>query len=746
MEVLSASDKIPKEGMAGLKENWKSDILAGFLVFLISLPLALGVAMACGLPPFAGILTSIIGGIFIVHFQGSFLAIKSPAAGLIIIVSQCVQELGKGDILDGYKLTLAVIVVSGVIQMLFGIVRIGVLGDFFPSSAVFGMLASIGIILTTRQIHILFGAEIKFDTMYEAIVRIPESLFHFNPEIFIIGFTCLLILYLLPLIKNKYIKMIPAPMLAIIVAIPLGHLFDLEHQHKYLFLDGSQYEIGPSFLVSLPSVFMDGFTFPDFDQVLTLTSFKYVLMFALVGTLESLVSTKAIDNLDQYRRRSDLNKDLFSIGLGNTICGFLGGLPMISEIVRSSSNVFNGAKTKWSSFFNGLFILVFAIIAPGFIHQIPLSALAALLIYVGLRLASPIIFYEIYKVGFMQFVIFLTTIVVTLSTNILIGMFAGILVNFIIQMIAGVPFHSLFKSRIVVQKNDKERVYMMLVYDAAIFTNYLSFKSQLDKIPVGYDIIIDFSNVKVIDHTVMEHMHYYGEDYLKQGRTIHIKGMESLKSWSNHPLSFRVASSNLNNSLLGNVRENELKEFAKSIGFKFKNSIPVSSSQFGKIFGENIRIKYEGNISLGKVNGLTFKVSDLSLVGVGDFKAQIYQVTALTISGILPLLPSFSLTKEGLMDKIMDKTFINDIDFDEHPAFSSRYLLKASNEGETREFFTTTLIEFLEREELYNIESYGNEMIIYKTRSMLNSGQIIQLLDFGKKLIEKITVRNLEEK
>lgn len=735
---------IPEDGLRGLKENWRHDLLSGFLVFLISLPLTLGVAMACDLPPFAGILTAIIGGVFVTFFQGSYIGIKAPAAGLIIIVTQCVRELGNGDIIEGYKLTLAVIVVSGILQMLLGIIRIGILGDFFPSSAVHGMLAAVGIIIATTQIHAILGSAADFSTVLETFRHIPDSVMHVNPEILVIGLICLIILFLLPLVQNRYIRMVPAPMLVVLIAIPLGHYFDLEHTHKYLFLNGSEYEIGPSYLVSIPANFIDGFTFPVFDKVLSLVSLKYVLMFALVGSLESLVSAKATDNLDVHKRKSDLNKDLFSIGLGNTICGFLGGLPMISEIVRSSSNAVNGARTRWSNFFNGLFILIFVVAAPRLIHQIPLSALAAMLIYVGARLASPKIFREIYRVGVMQFAIFATTIVVTLATDILIGMVAGIVVNFIIIVGSGVPLRALFKSNITVEKNENNKSYVFKILDAAVFSNYLSFKSRMDKVPQGYTIVLDFSGVKVIDHTVMEHIHYYGEDYQKAGVVINIKGMETLRPWSSHPLSYRVAASVSGEALFPNSRESELKQLAKSIGFKYRSSLPMSESNFGKFSSDNIRVKYEGNILSGKIGAHDYKISDLSVVEGGDLKAQIQQVTVLTISTILPSFPMFALSREGLMDKIMEKTFLNDIDFKEFPKFSDRYLLTAMNEKETRSFFGRDLIVFFEQQELYNVESYGMEVIIHKSKSMASPKAMLELLEFGKKLMSKVNQANVE--
>jgi MFS superfamily sulfate permease-like transporter len=523
--------EMPKEGLAGMKESWRADVLSGFLVFLIALPLCLGIAMASKFPPIAGIMTSVIGGLLVTLFHGSYSTIKGPTAGMIVIVVGSVEALGKGNVVLGYKLTLAVIVVSGIIQILFGMFRTGVLGDFFPAAAVHGMLAAIGVIIGVKQFHIAMGANPAAKGTMGLIAEIPHTLINLNPHIAIIGGISLLILFGLPLVKNKYLKMIPAPMVVILIAIPLGYYFDLKHTHTY-FTNGIEHYVGSNFLVTLPSNILDGFQTPNWSKMFTGDSVKWIVMFALVGSLESLLSTKAVDILDPYKRKSNLNKDLLAVGIGNTICGFIGALPMISEIVRSAANINNGSKTKWSNFYHGLFLLAFVVLAPGLIHQIPLASLSAMLVFTGYQLASPKVFKETYKVGIEQLAIFVTTFIVTMSTDLLIGIGSGILVKFLLLIYAGAPIGSLFKSKVKVVKNNN--IYTLSVSDSAIFTNYLGFKRHLERIPSGKTIIINFSDVKIIDSTVMEHLHDYVEDYQRGGGELKITGTDKLKSWSSY--------------------------------------------------------------------------------------------------------------------------------------------------------------------------------------------------------------------
>lgn len=522
------------ELISQLKTTWRKDVISGFLVFLVALPLCLGIASASGFPPIAGIMTAVIGGLVVSFFAGSELTIKGPAAGLIVIALSAVEELGKGDPLLGYKLALAAIAIAGVLQIIFGIIKSGVLSDFFPTSAVHGMLAAIGIIIMSKQIHVLLGVRPEGKEPLHLLAEIPKSIASMNPWVAIIGAVSLIIMFVLPLFRNKYIKMIPAPMVVLMTAIPLGMYFGLMHEHTYLFYDNHTYTIGPKFLVTLPESLASAVTFPDFSQVFTLTTFKYVIMFALVGSIESLLSVKAIDALDPQHRKSNMNRDLVAIGIGNTVSGLIGGLPMISDIVRSSANINVGGKSRWANFFHGAFLLVFVAFLPELIHQIPMAALAAMLIYTGFRLASPLEFIKTYKIGAEQLVIFVVTVVVTLTTDLLLGVGAGIATNFIIHFANGVPLESLFKPFLTIEKRD-DKTYVVDVSHSAVFSNYIAFKKHLDALDKDHDVIIDLSNTRLVDHSVLHSLHVLEHEYKNHGRKLTIRGLHGHQPLSSHP-------------------------------------------------------------------------------------------------------------------------------------------------------------------------------------------------------------------
>ena len=536
---------LPKTGLAGLKENWRSDLLSGFLVFLIALPLCLGISMASGFPPSAGIITAIIGGMVVSRISGSFITINGPAAGLIVVVLSAVQELGAGDAMAGYRYTLAAIVVASAIQILMGVFKAGRMSSFFPASVIHGMLAAIGIIIMAKQIHTLLGtAPEKGSSLFSTIAQIPHSIMNLNHEIAIIGFSGLAILIVWSMIKNPTLKMIPAPLIVVLVGMALARYFDLEHEHMYLFLPDAHFlphheeTVGPKFLVAISDNFMSSFYFPDFSKFATAEFWEAVVSIALVGSLESLLSAMAVDKLDPYKRHSNLDRDLTAVGVGNLASGLIGGLPMIAEIVRSSANVNNGAKTQWANFFHGTFLLLFVVLFPRLIHSIPLAALAALLVFTGFRLASPKSFANVLLVGKEQLFMFVVTIIGVLATDLLIGVAIGIAAKFAIHLLRGVRLNNLFKIHFVIDKKDPDTLVVSII-GSAIFSNFMALKTALATIESGKTVIFQLNNAYMLDHTVMEFIHDFQHNYEGQGGKCQFLGMEYHDTFSEHPLAVR---------------------------------------------------------------------------------------------------------------------------------------------------------------------------------------------------------------
>lgn len=530
--------QIPKDGWEGLKENFKHDAMAGFVVFLIALPLSLGIAKASDFPPVMGILTAIIGGVFVSFFAGSKITIKGPAAGLIIIAADAVAEFGGGE--KGWHGALAAVVVAGLIQILFGVFKLGKLSDFFPSAAVHGMLAAIGIIIMSKQVHFLMGvdpATLKDPLTghgkppLELIRMIPSSFAHENAHLLEIGLACLAILIIFSFVQKKHLKSIPAPLIVLLVAIPAGIILDIRHETGIeKFAD-----------VKVGSI-MDKIGFNvDFSVILSNTGgfLEYVVMFSLIGSIESLLTAKAMDGLDPFKRKSNFNRDLTAVGVGNVIAGVLGGLPIISEVARSSANIANGARTRWANFFHGLFLVVFVLFAVSLIEMIPNTALAAMLIFVGFKLAHPKEFIHAWHTGKEQFFIFTATVIVTLSTDLLIGVATGIVLELLVNFIYSKNLVSLFKSNIDIIKKD-EKNYQIKVNNNAVFSNLTSLKKALMKVPIESNIVVNFSSAKVVDHSTLEALHLIQADIIREGSTFFIEGLDNHKSVAHSPTSTRI--------------------------------------------------------------------------------------------------------------------------------------------------------------------------------------------------------------
>lgn len=431
----STTTSVPKDGLAGLRENFSADAISGFIVFLLALPLSLGIAKASDFPPLMGLITAIIGGLVVSFLAGSQLTIKGPAAGLIVIVVGAVAEFGGGE--QGWHWALGAMVVAGIVQILFGVFKLGKMVDFFPLSAVHGMLAAIGIIIISKQIPVLLDinpAETKGKEPLHLLAEIPHFLATMDPKATLVGIVCLFVMLIWPLVDHP-IKKIPAPLVVLLFAIPAELMLDFQHTEPAYAL----VHIGNLLENIKVNVSFDGLSMPG-------VFVKYVVMFALVGTLEALLTVKAIDMLDPWKRKSNPNKDLIAVGVGNVITAILGGLPMISEVARSSANVSNGARTRWANFFHGFFILVFVLLAVHLIELIPNTALAAMLITVGIRLAHPKEFAHTLSIGREQLLIFVVTIIVTLATDLLVGIGAGILTEIIINVVHGKPLSAIFKA------------------------------------------------------------------------------------------------------------------------------------------------------------------------------------------------------------------------------------------------------------------------------------------------------------
>ncbi|GAA3093151.1 SulP family inorganic anion transporter [Streptosporangium carneum] len=510
---------------------------SGFLVFLIALPLCLGIALASGFPPVAGVLTAIIGGVLVSLLGSAALTIKGPAAGLIVIALGAVQELGGGDLAAGYRRALAVGVVAAIIQIVFALCRVATVGVAMSPSVVHGMLAAIGIIIISKQAHVALGVKPESKETLGLIAEIPHSLVTANPRILLLGALGLLIMFGMPLIRARWARAVPAPLVVLAVTVPVALWFHLGTPHDYRFMTGT-YHLGPEFLVRLPGTLLDAVAFPDFSMILTGTSLKYVVMFALIGTIESTLTVLAVDSMDPRKRSSDLNRDLLALGGGNLVSAMLGGLPMISEIVRSKANIDAGATSRWSNFFHGVFLLLFVALLPGLLQAIPLAVLAAMLVYTGTRLASPREFVHAGEAGLDQLALFLTTLLVTLATDLLMGVAAGLALKIVLHLLRGVPVAAFVRPRAEATRTGS--TLHVRVPGAAIFTALLPLRRTVDSAGGGgkdvTEVVVDVEDAVLVDHTFLAGLKTMAQEW---HGTLTLRGLDQLTPVSAHPQATR---------------------------------------------------------------------------------------------------------------------------------------------------------------------------------------------------------------
>lgn len=478
-----------------------ADFPASIVVFLVALPLCLGIALGSGAPLFSGIIGGIIGGIIIGLLSGSNLSVSGPAAGLTAIVSIAILKL------QVYEAFLLAVVISGILQFLLGVFKAGVIGDYVPNAVIKGMLAAIGIILILKQLPHLVGYDKDFLGDESFIQGDNENTFtgifyafnYLTPVACIIGVISIAILMLWETTmfkKSRFLKFIPGPLVVVFTGVFLSKI-----------LSGYQeFSLNSEHLVTLPvaenfSMFLSFFRFPDVSYITSIEVWKTGVTLAIVATLETLLGIEAADKLDPLKRVTPTNRELKAQGVGNFVSGMIGGLPLTSVIVRTSANIMAGAQTKASTILHGIMLLLTVLFIPTVLNLIPLSALAAILIFTGYKLAKVSLFKAYYKKGLDQFVPFLVTILAILFTDLLIGIITGIFVGLFFML------RSNFKSSVFIV-NDNNKYLLRLRKDVS-FLNKPGIKYKLEHVPANSFVLIDATRADYIDKDIIEEINNF---------------------------------------------------------------------------------------------------------------------------------------------------------------------------------------------------------------------------------------------
>ena len=493
---MNATEKINK----GFFANLKNDLPASIVVFLVAVPLCLGIALASGAPLFSGIIAGIVGGIVVGSLSGSQLGVSGPAAGLAVIVLMAIQDLGS------FEIFLLAVVIGGIFQLLLGIARAGIIGYYFPSSVIKGMLSGIGIIIFLKQIPHAFGydkspeGDFAFQQMdgHNTFSELFYMLDFISPGAIIITLIsiAILILWERPFMKKQRVfQIIRGPLVVVALGILLNLFF---RSMEGLALNGEQ-------IVSIPVAgslagFFDQFTLPAFGEIFNPAVWLTGVTIAVVASLETLLCLEATDKLDPYKRVTPANQELKAQGIGNIISGLIGGLPITQVIVRSSTNIQSGGKTKASAIFHGFILLGCAMAIPHILNLIPLASLAAILFLVGYKLAKPVLFKQMYALGKEHFVPFMVTILGIVFTDLLMGIGMGMVVAIFFILRANYKKPYFFHAD---RHKEGEPIILQLAENVT-FLNKAAILQTLDHLPENSKVIIDASRSVNIDQDVLE--------------------------------------------------------------------------------------------------------------------------------------------------------------------------------------------------------------------------------------------------
>ncbi len=500
-------------------KNIKNDLPASVVVFFVALPLCLGIALASGAPLFSGLIAGIVGGIMVGALSGSPLGVSGPAAGLAAIVLTAIGALG------GYENFLVAVVLAGAIQLLFGVLKLGIIAYYFPSSVIKGMLTGIGIIIILKQIPHFFGYDADPEGDFSFFQKDGENTFSELFNVFdnispgatlvaIIGMAILILWNTVLSKKGKFFQIVQGPLVTVVVGI----IF-------YIVTKDSSWGISKAHLVSVPvpdsfSSFVGQFSFPNFAAITRVDVWITAFTIALVASLETLLCVEATDKLDPRKRVTPTNRELLAQGAGNIVSGLIGGLPVTQVIVRSSANIQSGGKSKLSAILHGFLLLISVILIPTLLNMIPLSVLAAVLLIVGYKLAKPTLFAKMYGLGWRQFVPFVVTVVGIVFTDLLIGIGLGLAVGIVVILIKSYQ-NSHFLH--IQDKSDGVHRITMTLAEEVTFFNKGAILKELDRLPVDTCLTLDVTNTRYLDNDIIEILDDFSEKAKNRNITIKLK-------------------------------------------------------------------------------------------------------------------------------------------------------------------------------------------------------------------------------
>ncbi len=738
----------PSIGLKGLTQNWKSDLIAAVSVALIALPLSLGIALAAGAPAMSGIFSAVVGGVVTTLYRGGHVSVNGPAKGVIgvILLGLVLLDDGTGQ---AFNYVLAAVVVSGALQTFLGLFKLGQIADIFHTSVIQGLLAAIGIIIFAKQIHVALGTHSESSSivqnLVDAVLMLPQA----NPFVVIISLVGLLMLLFNSKITNRFFHFLPVPMWVIALSLPFVYTFNFFQEHTISFM-GKAYLVGPELLLDIPNTITESIMHPNFGKVATLEFWSIVFSILIITSIEHLAIAKAVDKIDPYKRKTNLNKDLTGIGLSTMTAGLIGGLPIISVIIRSTVNIHNGAKTRWSNMYQGLLLLLFIVVLSPIMRQVPLCAFAILLVHTGFKLASPAVFKQVYNQGIEQLVFFIITMVLTLYTNLLIGLLGGsILVLLTHILLARLPISQFFKmiygarTRLISLPDGN---LSLKIRGIGNFLGIIKIDKLVSQIPKGANVNVDLSETRLVDMAYMDYLVEFINKQRESGGKANISGLDAHISSSpyNRALKFTVTDA----SIRLTHRQKLLRNLATERDYKYSSEVNWQTSylkQFHFFEIRPIERKYNCLNGLFEELNVSWEIADVMFNEGQTFTAETFNTTLMVLK-LNRKLPVFTMEKEKAYERLFDRvialTGYKDIEFEMYPNFSKKFLVMGNHVDEVRSLFTDEVISFFEEHQISHIESNGEALLIFNKLKLARADETIEFIKYGEQLASLLRSKN----
>lgn len=744
------SDEKPQNGIKGLK-HWRYDLLAGMQVALVSLPLSLGIAIASGAPPVTGVISAIIAGLIFPFLGGAYVTISGPAAGLAPALLSGMLLLGGGDLAAGYPLVLVAICLTGLVQILLSLCNTGRYAAFFlPTTVVEAMLAAIGAIIIIKQLPALMGVLAPpTKSMLTSLAALPEVAAQLDPAILAIGAVSLFLMFYINRTHNAWVRRLPAPLVVTALGIVLGYLMQLESKY----------------LIQMPEKILEGgITLPAFNEVFSRPELWWgvllvVITLTLIDGVESIATIAAVDKIDPFQRKSHPNVTLRAMGVSNTLSSIFGGLTIIPGGIKSRANIDAGGRTLWANFYNAVFLLLFLFLAKELISQVPLAAIAAILVYVGWRLSEVRVFKRTFQIGRERILIFVITMFAILATDLLVGILIGVLAEILLLLYLLSPslrvvltgrltlsqsikllwtnFVSMFRNPVINVKTEERegKPHYQISLASVVCFNLLPLDRLIAALPANAGVtLVATESGRIIDHAAMEYIHRFQEECAYEGRAFEILGMEHYQTFSDHTLAARVHDARLVKAKTRISARSELMAgVAQKYGFRFSPARVDTLNIHKFVYLRRGDDRHECNVMTGDYHGVAIKLYDYSHTAAPDYYSE-HRHTLIKLSqasgGGAPW-PNLVITPGSYLERYLVE--YQEVDVSSRPALAQHYRLYVRTPGQTLPLLDSRLEKFLLAHPGLYIEIHDRVLLAFRPEHGLETpeavGQLLALAD-----------------